>query len=448
MASKIITQRQIDALKVGQWLTEPAPRRAGALQVRKLAGGSTSFYFRYTDEHDKRRRLSLGRDIPLVKAREIAAAQSTRYQTQDRNLHEAIQADKEQKHQLRVAREAAVVAEEARRRATLGVLLTAYVAQLERDRKPSAKAVKGALSRHVEGPWPALWAQPANDVTTGQLVEVLSPLTEERKYREAEKLRSYFRAAYTLALRAKQDARASRELRELHVTVDPARDLMAIHGSSGVRERALTEAELHAYWKRIAALPAPTGPLLRFHLLTGGQRIEQLARVTQADYSPESKVMRMLDPKGRRAVGRVHEVPVIPAAEAAMHEMGQELGQHIFTITHGQTGADASSLHRRIAAVAESMAAAGELTGPVFAPSDIRRTVETRLAALGVSKEIRGQLQSHGLSGVQDRHYDRHDYLIEKRTALEKLYLLASGAADVESSDGARLDLRLVASSG
>ena len=31
---------------------------------------------------------------------------------------------------------------------------------------------------------------------------------------------------------------------------------------------------------------------------------------------------------------------------------------------------------------------------------------------------VRAQLQSHGLGGVQARHYDRHDYMDEKRDAL------------------------------
>jgi hypothetical protein len=31
-------------------------------------------------------------------------------------------------------------------------------------------------------------------------------------------------------------------------------------------------------------------------------------------------------------------------------------------------------------------------------------------------------LQSHGLTGVQYRHYDGHDYLPEKRRALELLF--------------------------
>ena len=43
---------------------------------------------------------------------------------------------------------------------------------------------------------------------------------------------------------------------------------------------------------------------------------------------------------------------------------------------------------------------------------------------MGVSKEARGHLQSHGLTGVQAKHYDDYDYLQEKREALQVLYKL------------------------
>ena len=51
----------------------------------------------------------------------------------------------------------------------------------------------------------------------------------------------------------------------------------------------------------------------------------------------------------------------------------------------------------------------------------VRSGVETLLAASGISREVRGHLQSHGLTGVQARHYDGHDYMPEKRRALEVL---------------------------
>ena len=49
---------------------------------------------------------------------------------------------------------------------------------------------------------------------------------------------------------------------------------------------------------------------------------------------------------------------------------------------------------------------------------DIRRTCETMLAGMGISKDTRSQLLSHGLSGVQAAHYDRYEYINEKRAAL------------------------------
>ena len=55
-----------------------------------------------------------------------------------------------------------------------------------------------------------------------------------------------------------------------------------------------------------------------------------------------------------------------------------------------------------------------------FELRDLRRTCETMMAALRISSDIRAQIQSHGLGGVQARHYDRHNYMEEKRDALEK----------------------------
>ena len=43
------------------------------------------------------------------------------------------------------------------------------------------------------------------------------------------------------------------------------------------------------------------------------------------------------------------------------------------------------------------------------------------LQKLGVDREVRAHLLSHGRSaGVQGKHYERYDFLPEKRTALEK----------------------------
>jgi hypothetical protein len=49
---------------------------------------------------------------------------------------------------------------------------------------------------------------------------------------------------------------------------------------------------------------------------------------------------------------------------------------------------------------------------------DLRRTTQTRLAGLGVSRDVVGRILNHGISAI-DRAYDHHDYRDEKQRALQ-----------------------------
>ena len=424
--SGVLTARGLAGLKPGKWVADPAARGAGRLQVRKLASGELTFYYRYTDESGQRDRLPLGTRLDLREARALAADLSRRYQSGERNLRQAlgIEANKKRQEQQREIEAAA-----EREIASFGALLTAYVQELHRAEKPSAASVGKCIERHVERVWPVLWAKPAADITLEELIEIVARLADQQKMREADKLRSYLRAAYSAAMRARQDARMHPDLRRLAIRSNPARDLMPVEGGAGARERSLSVEELQAYWKRISAMPDETGALLRFHLLTGAQRAEQLARLQVAAFDAETSTVLIRDTKGRRKTARMHLVPLLSEAVEAMRGMqGGRLGPFLFTVTAGESGAGYASLRHRLSAVVEAMLEAGELPQGGFTVGDLRRTVETRLAALGVSKEIRGQLQSHGLGGVQDRHYDRYEYLDEKCDALKKLLNLLAPA--------------------
>ena len=193
---------------------------------------------------------------------------------------------------------------------TLDSLCSGYVAQLRDGKKPSARSVERALSIHVKDQWPALWNAPAEDVSTRDLLLVIARVANAGKLREAAKLRSYLRAAYGAAIRAQQDARGSEKLRELNIWNNPANNLVTIDGASKARKRALSLNELRSYWKQLSQLSNPSGSLLRFHLLTGAQRIEQLGRLTLADFDADSQTIRILDGKGRRKEPRIHDVPL------------------------------------------------------------------------------------------------------------------------------------------
>ena len=433
-----ITTRGLAAIKPGEWLSDDGRKGAGRLVAFGMKAGGAAFYFRYTRPDGKRDALPLGHydakgqgGLTLLQASDRADELSMRYQSGDRDLRAVLDAEQREAERERKDAEQAAESEAARERASLGALLTAYVAQLRRDGKTSARQVERSLQVNVKEAWPKLWEKPAADVTDDDLLAVVARLADVNKLRGASKVRTYLRAAYAAGVRARHNARAIPELRALAIRSNPAASLAAIEGDgTGARDRALSVTELHAYWRRIEALPDPEGALLRFHLLTGAQRVEQLARLKVEDYDKDTRTVRIWDGKGRRRVPRAHVVPLLPEALEAMRAMrGDALGPCLFTITEGYSGATYAIAQHRLRAVADAMQEASELEGGLFTLGDLRRTVETRLAASGISMEVRAQLQSHGLGGVQAKHYDRHDYLEEKRSALGTLHRLVTGAS-------------------
>ena len=170
----------------------------------------------------------------------------------------------------------------------------------------------------------------------------------------------------------------------------------------------MTVAELHTFWTIAKAAEGTTGALMRLHLLTGGQRIAQLLRLKREDAHADRIVLH--DPKGRRTEARRHVVPLLADAKSALKAF--EGAPDVFTV-------DGKAITPAVLARLEAEAIGEKIEA--FEPKRLRSGIETALASLGVGREIRAQLQSHGLGGVQDRHYDDHDYLAEKRAALQAL---------------------------
>lgn len=432
--ANILSPRGLASLKLGESRSEAAARGEGRLQARRVANGIV-FYYRYTAPDGSRVRIPLGaydeegrRGLSLKQARDKMGELRRRYRDGSQNLRGTLADEAAEAERERAARARAAEAEEARKAGTLGVLLTQYVDSLEAAGKPSAREVRAMFARNVEEPHHALWATPAIDITHDDGVTLLSTPATAGKVREAGKLRSYLRAAFSYGVKARSNPRAPQDLRALGLRTNPFLEIPAIDGASKSRARALSVAELRAYWRRIKELAGPHGAMLRFHLLTGGQRVEQLARITVAHVDRDTNTMQMLDFKGRRKEPRVHVVPLVPLALKAIDAMGSDQTRpFVFSVTGGETPADYSTTYRTIAEVVDVMKEANELEGGAFTAGDLRRTVETRLAALGVAKHVRAHVQSHGLGGVQDRNYDRHDYLDEKRAALDALYNLITG---------------------
>lgn len=313
-------------------------------------------------------------------------------------------------------------------------MLEAYIQLLTDKGKYSARQVESALHRHIRDPFPKLWKKSVHDIDLDDCVKIVGRLVDADKKREADKVRSYIRTAFSEAINARGNVNASKSLRDMKVNYNPARDMRKVEGSSNASERVLERSEFMAYWSQCKELPEPQRSIAMLHVLTGGQRQEQLTRVTLDDIDTTSQTMTLYDPKGRRDKAMRHVIPLLPEAIECIRNLTGS-GKYVFSANGGISPIGVSYFRDFVNVINEKMKGADQLIKGRFTPGCIRSSVETRLAdrPYRVSSDVLAQLLSHGLGGVQNRHYQRYDYFEDKLEALEKLYRLVEGEPEPQA---------------
>ena len=355
-----------------------------------------------------------------------------------------LNADKRARTEARAAERAnkAAVAQH-----TVEALCDWYVMHQTALGKQSARDAKGIFAKYVGGT--AFAVMPARDLTPKHATAIIRSVVEQGHKRTAAKLRAYLRAAYALAQGADTNPQAPSALVLFGVETNPIASTAAIKGASGTRDVTLTEDELaeavRLLRRRRAAQHDDALAAIELSLVLGGQRLAQVLRVDAADVDMDACTVTLLDSKGRRSVARRHVLPLTEMAVDLLQAILEvRRAEWLFGDKSARTTPDTVS-RKGVELLAEAQAnVARSVNGkaperPKLEPRDLRRTAETMLAGMGVSKDVRAQALSHGLGGVQGRHYDQHDYMDEKLNALQawadRLQRLAEGkraASNVE----------------
>lgn len=424
------------------WVTDPAKSRGvGRLRLRASASGRAAFYFRYTDPDGKQAQVPLGvydssdeAGLSLKAATVRAGELSKLYQDGHRDLRGYLEQQKaEQAAAMTAAKHAREEAERQAKSGSLEALCNGYVAHLERLGKWSANEASNLFKKNVVIAFPHLAATRAQAITHRDVNAMLSALVDAGKGRTAGKLRSYLRAAFAGALAAEFDPTVHPDMHGFNLAMNPVAavpaKMLARFNRAG--ERVLSESELRGFMAALEQRPGRATDALRLTLFLGGQRIAQLLRLRPADVDLDTGTVTLYDPKGARQQARIHVLPLTETAAAIVERLLATKGDFLIS-RRGKVPMRGETLCKVVAEISAAMVEAKTAREP-FQLRDIRRTCETMLARMGISSDVRAQLLSHGLGGVQQRHYDKHDYLREKRAALEawavKLDEIASGEA-------------------
>lgn len=170
-------------------------------------------------------------------------------------------------------------------------------------------------------------------------------------------------------------------------------------------------------------------------MLTTGQRVTEVLSAGPHDFYFDTNLWEILDTKN----GKMHVVPLNDLSVSIIKPLVKEAiakgSKYLFPkkgsghdgkeepMPEGSLSQYTSRFCSREEELTKEQRAAGEKPKKIFkkfTPRDIRRTWKSRTGELGISKEIRDRIQNHALDDVSSKHYDRYDYLKEKREALDK----------------------------
>ncbi|MBR1156870.1 site-specific integrase [Bradyrhizobium sp. JYMT SZCCT0428] len=197
--------------------------------------------------------------------------------------------------------------------------------------------------------------------------------------------------------------------------------------------RVLADDEMLALWRAAGRMPYPIGPVYKLLCLTA-LRLNEAVDASWDEFNMREGVWvisaeRMKGTDSDDKPARPHAVPCTAEILALLETLPRfKKGKFLFSTTAGQTPAwIGSKIKKRIdRRMLLTLKALAKLRGTDPADTklerwvnhDIRRTVRSHLSRLKVNEEAREAVLAHARPGIKGT-YDLHDYLDEKREALE-----------------------------
>jgi integrase len=412
------------------------------LMVRVHPSGAVSFVYRYTlpgttdrrylvfgkfgaggislsdafEEHQQAQR-ELGRDLDPTeerqkrqeaqqRAREERAGTGTVADLVEQFVHRKLRAERWDKNASSWVRDDKNKTK-ARKRPDAAAALLGYVrrdggASKRRHKKdkPTLISVHGKLN--------------ARDLTKRQVIALLDGMVDRGAPVSANRTYSLLKQLFDWA--------AAKDL----VPASPMAGIERPGGDESPRERVLSAGEIKAFWANVdkpdVEMAAPTRLALKLLLVTGQRRGElTFARWSHFDLDEKLwtiPVELLKTSHAQRSKPEPHVVPLSPLAISLLERLKALTGEGAYLLpARADKKKDRSYSERVLSRAVRENAEHFGITH--FTPHDLRRTAASFMTKLGIPRLHVEKVLNHSTGDIAEV-YDRHDYLPEKRAALEK----------------------------
>jgi integrase len=285
-----------------------------------------------------------------------------------------------------------VIKAEAAKQATLGEVIPQFIDLYAKPRNRDWKETQSILTK-----FKPLYGRPVGEIKRAEIVHVLDGLAKITPYR-ANRAMSAIKKLYAWCL-----DRGTVEFSPVAGLKPPTKE--------SARDRVLSDDELAACWNAAQAEGFPFAQFIQLVILTG-QRRGEVAGLQWSEIDFARGVWTI--PAKRAKNKTTHAVPLAPLALDILKSIPRFLNSDYTFTTNGR---NPISGFGRLKDRLDEVVGVND-----WRVHDIRRTVATNMAMMGIQPHIIEAVLNHKsgiVSGVA-AIYNRHAYFEEKKAALEK----------------------------
>lgn len=405
-------------------LSEDTNKRGGGRLVLEIkTTGAKYFFFQYFRKQNgksKRTLVTIGRYKESARATGFSLAdargEALKYEgilKQGLDVKAFIE-EKKLEEEKRIRK-----SESAKLQGSFDQLIESYLAAMEADGKRSYESVRRSLKTYLYNPFPEMVKRKADTIEADDIRLILSRMIERGVTTHTNRVRSYLHAAFSHGLKQDNNPRRySKEAVKFNLKYNPVTFVPKQADFERVGEHVISEKEIKIIWDELPEISKTTSWAVKLALTTG-QRLGEIIRIKWSDIDFEDQILIIPASVSKNKIE--HIVPLDDLSWAVIEKIKQFTGDSEFLFPSRQKGIlkeEKNIVSTTISKVIREYSTEHKKVRK-FLARDIRRTVKTLMGKARIDKVIRDRVQNHSQQDVSSKHYDRYDYLPEKRLALK-----------------------------
>ena len=252
----------------------------------------------------------------------------------------------------------------------------------------------------------------ASEITKTDIIKILHTITERGSPIMANRMRAYLSAMFQFGIFFDDSVDAVKHETKFFISINPVLNVQKIIKNEKRGDRSLNEDEVNLFWHSLdkSGMSVLRINVFKLILLTGS-RVEEIASLRWDEIDFKERTINL--PSSRTKNKLAHIIPLNELAFEIIEKSPKLHNIYLFPAQNNIEPLKTEGFSQAITRLLENT------NIEKFVPRDLRRTFKTLTGKAGISKEIRDRLQNHALQDVSSLHYDRYDYLKEKRVAMD-----------------------------